>query len=153
MNWPSWDWFISVIVVGLALNLVSAYLKVPLDRLFGTMSRAWSTRSGKRQEERAARVAALARRRDAQLDAQFMQLACRLHGIVLFIAAGFFFSLGALSSFAGLTWQFRFLIVAAGVLVLRAMNWTSQATATQQEVQEAQRSARAGSPAPTTASR
>lgn len=42
----SWYWWVSVVGVGLIINLASAYLKVPLDRWLSTIS----TRAARRRE-------------------------------------------------------------------------------------------------------
>lgn len=39
------NWWLSVVVVSLLLNLVSAYLKAPLDAMGGRLSSAWRRRS------------------------------------------------------------------------------------------------------------
>ena len=44
-------WTISVVIVGILINLASAYLKNPLDRLVSKLSKKWRTRS---EEKKAA---------------------------------------------------------------------------------------------------
>ncbi len=39
------SWWLSVVVVGIALNLLSAYLKFPIDKLLSKISTSWSART------------------------------------------------------------------------------------------------------------
>ena len=49
-------WWLSVFVVGLAVNLLSAYLKPRLDRLLAKGSTSWATRNEKKKAAFLARV-------------------------------------------------------------------------------------------------
>jgi len=55
-NIASGVWWLSVVLVGIVLNVASAYLKSPLDWLFSRLSVAWSERSIKARNARAAKV-------------------------------------------------------------------------------------------------
>jgi len=44
-------WWLSVVVVGILINLVSAYIKEPIDWLFSHISVAWRTRTEKRRAD------------------------------------------------------------------------------------------------------
>jgi hypothetical protein len=52
----SLEWWISVVVFGLGVNLASGYLKPYLDRIGARISRAWATRSEQRALERLAQI-------------------------------------------------------------------------------------------------
>ena len=41
----TWSWFISVVVVGVLINIASAYIKPPLDKVMGRYSNKWRARS------------------------------------------------------------------------------------------------------------
>jgi hypothetical protein len=58
-NLTSLSWWLSVVFVGIAINLVSAYLKKHLDRQLGSVSRLWRVRSEKRSEETRSLIQAL----------------------------------------------------------------------------------------------
>lgn len=45
------NWWLSVVVVGLPLNLVSSYLKAPLDAMGDRLSSAWKRRSDAAREK------------------------------------------------------------------------------------------------------
>lgn len=49
----TWYWFFSVIVVGLLINLASAYLKTPMDRVLSKASSRWRARVERKLEEHA----------------------------------------------------------------------------------------------------
>lgn len=44
-------WWLSAVVVGILINLVSAYIKGPIDQLLSHISVAWRTRSEKRRAD------------------------------------------------------------------------------------------------------
>lgn len=52
-------WSLSVVVVGIAINLASAYLKPFIDSIFSKWSRHWATRTEAERAARAARIAHL----------------------------------------------------------------------------------------------
>lgn len=53
-DFSSWYWWVSVVIVGMVINLLSAYLKQPLDRW-------WERRSEQAQETRMAKSDAFSR--------------------------------------------------------------------------------------------
>jgi hypothetical protein len=52
-NFTSLSWWLGIILVGIVLNIISAYLKWPLDRLLSKLFRYWQQRSQKSQTKRA----------------------------------------------------------------------------------------------------
>lgn len=49
-------WWVSVVIAGIIINLISAYLKTRLDKTLGGFSNWWAARSAKRQREWSERV-------------------------------------------------------------------------------------------------
>ncbi|MGB2832568.1 MAG: hypothetical protein WBC07_06415, partial [Methylotenera sp.] len=66
----SLSWWVGVVGVGFALNLLSAYAKSPLDTVLGRISRSWQERNARTRSERAALVNAL--RTDKHLQILFL---------------------------------------------------------------------------------
>lgn len=60
-------WWITAVAFGILVNLVSAYLKDPLDSLVAKFFKAWRTRSEKARENYKARLAFVASNTDEQL--------------------------------------------------------------------------------------
>ena len=56
-NTSSAAWWIGVVVVGVVLNLVSAYLKKPIDLILSAVSSRWRRRSESARRERVALIA------------------------------------------------------------------------------------------------
>jgi hypothetical protein len=46
------SWWMGVVIVGIIINVLSAYLKKPLDKLFGSISSGWRERSERKSKER-----------------------------------------------------------------------------------------------------
>jgi hypothetical protein len=61
------SWWIGVVVVGIVLNLISAYAKSPLDWLLNAMSSSWRARTDKARQAHEERVAKLAGNTSLQL--------------------------------------------------------------------------------------
>jgi len=57
-NLSSAGWWISVVIVGLLINLVSAYIKAPIDSLGSKLSSAWRSRSERSLQQLNASIAA-----------------------------------------------------------------------------------------------
>lgn len=55
-NLSSISWWFGVVAVGLVVNVASAYLKAPLDKILSTISDSWNSRSQRAREARAERV-------------------------------------------------------------------------------------------------
>ena len=56
-NVGSLSWWVGVVVVGLLVNVIAAYLKPTLDFILSRVSTRWALRSEKLTAERAARIA------------------------------------------------------------------------------------------------
>ena len=52
----SLEWWLTVVVLSVALNLVAAYLKPHLDRLGGHVSTRWAQRNARESAERERRI-------------------------------------------------------------------------------------------------
>jgi hypothetical protein len=55
------EWWITVVVAGVVINILAAYLKPRLDQIGGWFSRSWTSRTKRRAHERQVRIDRLAR--------------------------------------------------------------------------------------------
>ena len=69
-SFTSTSWWLGVVFVGVTINVISAYLKGPIDRLFSSLSIAWQERTEKSRQERESTIAAL--REDQHLQVIFL---------------------------------------------------------------------------------
>lgn len=58
-NFTNPAWLFSVFVVGIVVNLISSYLKAPLDRLWAFLSETRAAQNAQAEAKRAARIAKL----------------------------------------------------------------------------------------------
>jgi len=84
------EWLMSVVVVGVAVHLLAAYVKPRLDRLGSWASRSWAARSERRQQSRMARIALLKASERARFDTAVHELRCRIRA-THFILSSFVF--------------------------------------------------------------
>ena len=82
-------WWVSVVVAGIAINLLSAYLKHPLDKVLGGLSSWWRQRSETRQKAWATRVDRLRESEEARNMAVATEVRFRLQAIHLLLLAIF----------------------------------------------------------------
>jgi hypothetical protein len=61
-SFTSTSWWLGVVFVGVTINVISAYLKAPVDRLFSSLSIGWQERTEKSRRERESAIAALRQR-------------------------------------------------------------------------------------------
>ena len=59
--------WVGVVIVGIVINILSAYLKPAIDKVFGGVSDRWAKRSEKLRQERTLRVERLAKDRFSQV--------------------------------------------------------------------------------------
>ena len=86
-------WWASVVVVGLVVNIVSAYLKSPLDRIFGSVSHRWKAKTERQKEELESDATLLANNLpllDIEIGLQTRDLVLSLVFFVLSVGLGFF---------------------------------------------------------------
>lgn len=81
------EWWLGVVAVGIALNLVSAYLKPWLDRRVSSVSKRWGERSRQRREQRAQLVMYLRDHPDEQLHVLADEMRCRFGTILHLVIA------------------------------------------------------------------
>ena len=81
------SWWLGVVIVGLLINLIAAYLKPRLDRWLGGSSRWWETRTEKRRRARQARIRKLRESQHEQTMAALEALRSALLGVVLLMMA------------------------------------------------------------------
>jgi hypothetical protein len=93
-NLSSVSWWVGVVLVGLAINLIAAYLKPRLDGTLSSVSKRWATKSAVRRGEREARIRALIASEHEQLLNRTEELRLRVRSfgycfqaIVLMLAA------------------------------------------------------------------
>lgn len=88
-NLTSGSWWIGVVIVGVIINLISAYLKSPTDTLFNRFSVWRSSRTEKLRTERKNRISLLKSNPHEQLMAQFREMRMFLTALVLLCTAIF----------------------------------------------------------------
>jgi len=84
-NLNSLDWWIGVVAVGIVINLVSAYLKGPCDRLLSAVSKRWATRTEAQRKARDERIARLRASRDEQTFALIQALHVRVRSVMMIL--------------------------------------------------------------------
>ena len=105
-------WWIGVVLVGIIINLVSAYCKRPIDRLLGALSTKWATRTAALQKERDDRISAMSVSPEARMMARFEILSSRVWAVLFFQVSTFFGVLAALGFF-----RYRIGLWAAGFFI------------------------------------
>jgi hypothetical protein len=87
------DWWLSVFVVGLGINLIASYLRPQLDRMGGWVSGSWAGRNQRRARERSARglTCTDATRRPRWAAGQH-ELRCRIRSLEFLVQGALFFS-------------------------------------------------------------
>ena len=88
-NLSSPTWWVGVVIVGILINLVSAYLKPRLDIFFSSGSSWWARRSQEKQLQRKARIERMKADPHEQLITAFTELRIRVRGLG-FILLGLF---------------------------------------------------------------
>jgi hypothetical protein len=90
-NLVSLEWWLGVVLVGLVLNIVSAYLKPIVDRALSKISRSWRDRSVAQRGKRAKVIAQLRANPHLQLLMLSAELRHRFRGVVYLLLAAIFF--------------------------------------------------------------
>lgn len=88
-DFMSLGWWIGVVAVGLVLNIVGAYAKSPLDRIFSAASSHWSRRSELARAEEEERIALLRDDQEARTLLLAEEFRCRLRLLVMLLLAVF----------------------------------------------------------------
>jgi hypothetical protein len=84
-NVGSLTWWISVVLVGILINLVSAYLKSPLDRALSAVSEQWRARSALAREADEKVIAYLRSSMDARERHWRAEVRARFQALVFFV--------------------------------------------------------------------
>lgn len=79
------SWWIGVVVVGIAINLVSAYTKPRLDRMMSRTSKWWASLSQTRRDARESRVVALVGNPSEQILATLAEMRMRVRSVFFLI--------------------------------------------------------------------
>ena len=95
-NINSIDWWIGIVVVGIIINLLAAYLKLPIDRILSVVSKWWATRTEIKSKERDERIDRLSSSNKEQLFALVQALHVRVRSIMMIIL-GFIFMFTSLA--------------------------------------------------------
>lgn len=125
------EWWTGVVVVGVGVHLLAAYLKPRLDRVGGWLSRSWAARNEKRTRARLARIDLLKRDDGARLAASFGEIRYRVRSVqflllsVLFIGIGTLVGQGSMVVVGG--WVFRGCGIGALLTMLLALDDHSEA--------------------------
>ena len=88
------EWWLTVVVLSVALNLVAAYLKPRLDQVGGRISTRWAQQNAQRAEKRETRIEWAGRSDMNYITHRFRAVQARLHGVgnmffaVLFMLGG-----------------------------------------------------------------
>ena len=85
----SLSWWLGVVLVGILLNVISAYLKSPLDKFFSSISKRWRTRSEIARLQRERLIAELRENPTRQALLLEEENRYRLRGIVYALATVF----------------------------------------------------------------
>ena len=75
------SWWVGVVIVGILINLVSAYLKPRLDRRLSGWSRWWATRTEEQRRSRQARIQKLRESQHEQTMAAIAGLRSKLESV------------------------------------------------------------------------
>src|SRR5258708_31110019 len=82
------NWWIGVVIVGILINLLSAYLKNPADKVLSGISKWWATRTEKQRKERNLRIQKLIDSPDEQIFALIEALHVRVRGVFFTLISG-----------------------------------------------------------------
>ncbi|MFA7322055.1 MAG: hypothetical protein WC000_11380 [Dokdonella sp.] len=82
-------WWVSVVVAGIAINLLSSYLKNPLDRTIARTSSWWRSKSVARQKAWERKVERLSSSEEARNAAGLLEIRLRLQSIHMLLLAIF----------------------------------------------------------------
>jgi hypothetical protein len=143
------EWWLTVVVAGLAIHLAASYLKPQLDRMGGLVSRSWANRNKKHAYERKVRVERLRHNETARWTAAHDEIRHSLQSLMCLVWAG----LGGLAFYGTYYWLNQttktiphYYVVAAWVmvflilfLVLGAISHNEVALRIENELKEAQR--------------
>ena len=134
-------WWLSVVIVGILINLTSAYLKPRLDGWLCVSSRRWATRTEDRRRLREARIQKLRESQHEQLMAASEVLDWRLRSVAVMLGAALLMALVVTIEVMG-TSHYKLLlipIVAAAICTLLALECHRIAAREQMELWEARR--------------
>jgi hypothetical protein len=84
------NWWIGVVIVGIIINLLSAYLKSPTDKILSGFSKWWATRTEKERKARTLRIQKLIDNPDEQIFALIEALHVRVRAVFFALIAGIF---------------------------------------------------------------
>ena len=126
-NITSIGWWIGVVIVGILLNVAAMYLKSPIDRLVGSISTKYQTRSKAKKAEREAKIVNLVGNKHEQIlhasDINFALGTCIFQvvsGVTLMIMVGLMIILKNLIPEKVNILQFR--IISIGAILLGALS-------------------------------
>lgn len=81
------NWWLGVVFVGLLLNVLSAYLKSPIDRLLNSASKAWRNRSEASKKRSNAYIEQLRGSQELRQECWEQEIRARLQSLALTLMA------------------------------------------------------------------
>lgn len=93
-NMSSASWWFGVVLVGLTINLVAAYLKPRMDSVLSRVSKRWAANSAIKREEREARILTLIASEHEQILNRTEELRLRIRSFCYTFDASLLFLLG-----------------------------------------------------------
>src|SRR5687768_1972444 len=90
-NIGSFYWWMSVVLVGVLINLASAYLKTPLDAILSKVSNRWRLRSEAQRVQRMKAIQALRADLHEQTLMSLSEIGSRVNAVVYLVLALLFF--------------------------------------------------------------
>jgi len=117
------EWWLSVVIVGILINLFSNFLTPPLQAKFGHLSRRWAERNEVLAKQRAARIERIANSDHELYLAHFHLNELRLDCIFSWVLAVSFLGFGAAAKdFA--SWAYTLFILFAALNSVEGMRMT-----------------------------
>jgi hypothetical protein len=123
-NLQSANWWIGVFVVGIALNLLSAYLKAPLDKFFGSFWKRWAERNEAARAKQIELIERIKDDRDALFATTFLATTMQWVSLLLLVAIGFLVSHFKIEGSEWFKYFSIALVVTMGVVFLNVLRLT-----------------------------
>jgi ABC-type multidrug transport system fused ATPase/permease subunit len=92
-NLKSPGWWLTVVLVGILINLFAAYFSRWLDKSSGRLSKWWAERTQKRSDARATRIQSLKTDGEALALASHIETRLRIRSLIYMVQTLFFFFL------------------------------------------------------------
>jgi hypothetical protein len=117
-NLTSPAWWIGIVIVGILINLVSAYLKPKFDLVLGSMSQKWAERSEKKRQQKKELLTSLINYEHRQTLTAIRALRSHIRSVLNLVFAVLFLVLGGYFPSTLALVQNAFLMVGVIYLIL-----------------------------------